>query len=167
MMSPCLVDRFCTPPRGVARTVESAASHHDGEKNSGCQQSSQHSPQLVRPAHDALGALVDLAGQVVGIPTLAATDQQFGGGATPGIGFAISSNTATLIARQLAGNGKVTSSGRAALGVQVSTVDNGNGAPARAGARIDGGQQRPAPGSTERQQETGNRVLALPSAVPA
>ena len=34
------------------------------------------------------GALVNLSGQVVGIPTLAATDQQLGG-AAPGIGFAI------------------------------------------------------------------------------
>ncbi len=79
------------------------------------------------------GALVDLAGQVVGIPTLAATDQQLGGGAAPGIGFAISSDTAKLIARQLAKNGRVTNSGRAALGVQVSTVENDNGSPAGAG----------------------------------
>jgi putative serine protease PepD len=79
------------------------------------------------------GALVDLAGQVVGIPTLAATDQQLGGGAAPGIGFAISSNTATLIARQLAKNGRVTNSGRAALGVEVRTVESNNGAPAGAG----------------------------------
>ena len=78
------------------------------------------------------GALVDLAGQVVGIPTLAATDQQLGG-AAPGIGFAISSNTAKLIARQLAKNGRVTNSGRAALGVEVSTVENQNGSPAGAG----------------------------------
>ena len=32
------------------------------------------------------GALADLADQVVGIPTLAATDQQLGGGAAPGSG---------------------------------------------------------------------------------
>ena len=78
------------------------------------------------------GALVDLAGQVVGIPTLAATDQQLGG-AAPGIGFAISSNTATLIARQLAKNGRVTNSGRAALGVEVRTVESNNGSPVGAG----------------------------------
>ena len=74
------------------------------------------------------GALVDLAGQVVGIPTLAATDQQLGG-AAPGIGFAISSDTARLIAAQLARSGKVTSSGRAALGVEVSTVVGADGTP--------------------------------------
>ncbi|HEX5293283.1 MAG TPA: trypsin-like peptidase domain-containing protein [Streptosporangiaceae bacterium] len=78
------------------------------------------------------GALVDLAGQVTGIPTLAATDQQLGGSA-PGIGFAISSNTVTLIARQLVATGHVTNSGRAALGVGVSTVAGSDGAPEGAG----------------------------------
>lgn len=70
------------------------------------------------------GALVDLAGQVVGIPTLAATDPQLGGSA-PGIGFAISSNRALAIADQLIATGHVTNSGRAYLGVQI--VDTGNG----------------------------------------
>ena len=78
------------------------------------------------------GALVDLAGQVAGIPTLAATDQQLGG-AAPGIGFAISSNTVTLIAKQLVATGHVTNSGRAALGVGVSTVAGSDGAPAGVG----------------------------------
>jgi S1-C subfamily serine protease len=78
------------------------------------------------------GALVDLAGQVTGIPTLAATDRQLGGSA-PGIGFAISSNTVTLIARQLVATGHVTNSGRAALGVGVSTVAGSDGAPAGVG----------------------------------
>jgi S1-C subfamily serine protease len=75
------------------------------------------------------GALVDLAGQVVGIPTLAATDQQLGGAAT-GIGFAISANTAKLIASQLVKTGKVANTGRAALGIQASTVTNNDGHPA-------------------------------------
>jgi S1-C subfamily serine protease len=66
------------------------------------------------------GALVDLAGHVVGIPTLAATDAQLGG-AAPGIGFAISGNVVTDIADQLIAHGKVTDSHRAYLG--VTTVD--------------------------------------------
>ena len=78
------------------------------------------------------GALVNLAGQVVGIPTLAATDQQEGGAAA-GIGFAISSNTVKLIASQLVRTGKVTNTGRAALGVEVVTVSGSNGQPAGAG----------------------------------
>ena len=73
------------------------------------------------------GALIDLNEQVVGIPTLAATDPQLGGGAAPGIGFAIPSTTVTLIAKQLIANGSVTNSGRAALGAQVGNT-GGSGA---------------------------------------
>jgi PDZ domain len=79
------------------------------------------------------GALVDLAGQVMGIPTLAAVDQQLGGSAAPGIGFVISSNMVTNIARQLIATGHVTSSGRAALGVEVATATGANGAAAGVG----------------------------------
>jgi putative serine protease PepD len=68
------------------------------------------------------GALVDLQGQVVGIPTLAATDPQLGGSA-PGIGFAISSNRAKVIADQLIASGKVTNSGRSYLGVTLSDAN--------------------------------------------
>jgi S1-C subfamily serine protease len=68
------------------------------------------------------GALVDLDGRVVGIPTLAAVDQQLGGGAAPGIGFAIPSNTARDIASQLVKSGRVTNSHRAFLGVSIVAV---------------------------------------------
>ena len=78
------------------------------------------------------GALVGIDGRVVGIPTLAAVNQQ-AGGAAPGIGFAISSNTATNIAKQLVATGHVTNSHRAALGVQVTTVVGPDGTPAGAG----------------------------------
>jgi putative serine protease PepD len=47
------------------------------------------------------GALVDLAGQVVGIPTLAALDPEMGGSEAAGIGFAIPSVTVTRVATQL------------------------------------------------------------------
>ncbi|MDR8414207.1 trypsin-like peptidase domain-containing protein [Nonomuraea sp. 3-1Str] len=73
------------------------------------------------------GALVDLSGQVIGIPTLAATDPNLGGGAAPGIGFAIPSNTATDIAAQIVRDGKVTNTHRAALGIRGSTVVGDNG----------------------------------------
>jgi putative serine protease PepD len=73
------------------------------------------------------GALINLNEQVVGIPTLAATDPQLGGGAAPGIGFAIPSNTVTLIAKQLVASGSVSNSGRAALGAQVANT-GGSGA---------------------------------------
>jgi S1-C subfamily serine protease len=74
------------------------------------------------------GALVDLVGQVVGIPTLAAVDSQQGG-AAPGIGFAIPSNDVRRIADQLIASGTVSSSGRAALGVQATTVTDRSGQP--------------------------------------
>ena len=78
------------------------------------------------------GALVDLDGKVVGIPTLAAQDQQMGG-AAPGIGFAIPSNTVKDIANQLVQHGKVVTSHRAALGVSVVTVIGPDGQPAGVG----------------------------------
>jgi putative serine protease PepD len=71
------------------------------------------------------GALVDLAGTVVGIPTLAALDPQLGGAQAPGIGFAIPSNTVRTIADQLIATGHVERSGRAYLGVRVATIAGG------------------------------------------
>ncbi|WP_370146734.1 S1C family serine protease [Kitasatospora sp. GAS206B] len=65
------------------------------------------------------GALVNLSSQVIGINTLAAVDPELNGSAASGIGFAIPSATITNIADQLIASGKVTNSGRAALGVVV------------------------------------------------
>jgi len=79
------------------------------------------------------GALVDLAGDVVGIPTLAAIDPQTGGGAAPGIGFAISSNIVRDIAGQLVKNRKVLHSHRAVLDITATTVTDAHGKPAGAG----------------------------------
>ena len=78
------------------------------------------------------GALVNLSGQVIGIPTLAAADPQLGGAAA-GIGFAIPSDTVTSIAWQLIATGKVSSSGRASLGIAAQTVADANGQPAGVG----------------------------------
>jgi putative serine protease PepD len=50
------------------------------------------------------GALVDLSGQVIGIPTLAAVDPEMGAEA-PGIGFAIASNTVRQVADELLHSG--------------------------------------------------------------
>jgi S1-C subfamily serine protease len=52
------------------------------------------------------GALIDLQGQVVGIPTLVAASPQTGSAAA-GIGFAIPSNTVTDIASQIIRHGRV------------------------------------------------------------
>jgi S1-C subfamily serine protease len=78
------------------------------------------------------GALVNTAGEVIGIPTLAAASPASGAQAQ-GIGFAIPSNLARDIAQQLIESGHVTNSHRAALGVQVATVNGADGAPAGAG----------------------------------
>ncbi len=75
------------------------------------------------------GALVGLNGEVIGIPTLAATDPSLNGSAAPGIGFAIPSHTVTTVADQIIKTGKVTNSGRAALGVTVRTVLGGSYKP--------------------------------------
>ena len=52
--------------------------------------------------HGNCGALVDLSGRVIGIPTLAALDPQMGASQAPGIGFAIDSNTVSRVAGALA-----------------------------------------------------------------
>jgi putative serine protease PepD len=72
------------------------------------------------------GALVTLNDEVIGIPTLAARLPNEGG-AAPGIGFAIPSNTVTDIAGQLIKYGKVTSSGRASLDISAQTAASAQG----------------------------------------
>jgi S1-C subfamily serine protease len=76
------------------------------------------------------GALVNLDGQVVGVPTLAAVDPNLGSGAAPGIGFAIPSSMVKTIAGQIVKDGKVTDSGRAALNITGRTVVNDDYQPA-------------------------------------
>jgi len=79
------------------------------------------------------GALVNLSGEVIGIPTLVAADPQTGGGTAQGLGFAIPSNTAKDIAQQIITKGEVTNPRRAALGVRVQTVVGRGGMPAGVG----------------------------------
>ncbi|MFJ4669913.1 S1C family serine protease [Kitasatospora purpeofusca] len=87
------------------------------------------------------GALVNLDSQVIGINTLAATEPDSSGAAAPGIGFAIPASTVTSIAGQLIKDGKVTNSGRAALGITARTYFDQNFRPAGAVvvAVVDGG----------------------------
>jgi S1-C subfamily serine protease len=68
------------------------------------------------------GALVDLQGNLVGIPTLTAIDPEFNTPAN-GVGFAIPSNRVAFIVPQIIANGSVTHTGRAYLGVRVADVD--------------------------------------------
>ncbi|MFK0115841.1 S1C family serine protease [Streptomyces sp. NPDC090994] len=103
------------------------------------------------------GALVDLDGQVIGIPTLAATDPNLGGGAAPGIGFAIPASMVKTVAGQIVRDGKVTDSGRAALGITGRTVvDSGYRAAGVAVVEVRDG------GAAERAGlESGDVVTAL------
>jgi S1-C subfamily serine protease len=72
---------------------------------------------------------------VIGIPTLAASDPTMGG-AAPGIGFAIPSNTALDIAAQIIEHGKVINSHRAALGIKGNTIIGADGQPTGVGVGI-------------------------------
>ncbi|MEU1077702.1 MULTISPECIES: trypsin-like peptidase domain-containing protein [unclassified Streptomyces] len=76
------------------------------------------------------GALVNLDSEIIGIPTLAATDPDMGGSAAPGIGFAIPVSMVRTVADQIIKSGKVTDSGRAALGVTGRTVVDSGYRPA-------------------------------------
>ncbi|MFE2098905.1 MULTISPECIES: S1C family serine protease [unclassified Streptomyces] len=78
------------------------------------------------------GALVNLDGEIIGIPTLAATDPNLSGGAAPGIGFAIPASMVRTVADQIIRSGKVVDSGRAALGVSARTVLDDSYQPAGA-----------------------------------
>ena len=79
----------------------------EGQDSSAVLISAIQTSAAINPGNSG-GALVNLAGQVIGIPTLAAADPQIGGAAA-GIGFAIPSDTVTSIAAQLIATGKVTS----------------------------------------------------------
>jgi S1-C subfamily serine protease len=68
------------------------------------------------------GALIDLSGNLIGVPTLGALDPEFGNAPANGVGFAIPANQAKLIADQIIATGKVTNTGRAFLGVSTQDV---------------------------------------------
>jgi putative serine protease PepD len=84
----------------------------------------------INPGHSG-GALVNTAGQVIGIPTAAASGPQ--GGQAQGIGFAIPANLARDIAGQLITSGHVTSTHRAAIGAQIANLTRAGGTTAGPG----------------------------------
>lgn len=118
-------------PLGLASSVtEGIVSYNGrsvGEGNGVVLPQAIQTSAAINPGNSG-GALVNLDGQVVGIPTLAALDPQEGGAAA-GIGFAIPSNTVKLIASQLIATGHVTNSGRAALGISGSDAIDAFGKP--------------------------------------
>jgi putative serine protease PepD len=82
--------------QGIVSSLNRSVSEGDGVNLSDVVQTSAE----INPGNSG-GALVDLSGQVIGIPTLAAVDPEFGGAQAPGIGFAIQSNTVERVATRL------------------------------------------------------------------
>jgi S1-C subfamily serine protease len=117
----------------VTQGIVSSLGRTVGEGNGVALPSVVQTSAPINPGNSG-GALVDLRSQVIGIPTLAAIDPEFGTTPAAGIGFAIPSNTVKRIADQLINTGKVTNSGRAYLGVMVAT-------PLTGGVVVTGVQQ--------------------------
>lgn len=67
------------------------------------------------------GALVNLSGQLIGVPTLGAVDPNSGGSAN-GIGFAIPSDRVKYVMEQLIANGRLVNTGQGFLGVKGEDV---------------------------------------------
>jgi S1-C subfamily serine protease len=67
------------------------------------------------------GALLDLQGQLIGIPTLGAINAETGS-AADGIGYAIPANRVTYVVNQLIHYGKLANSGQGFLGIQGEDV---------------------------------------------
>src|SRR4051794_24980189 len=118
----------------VTQGIVSALGRTVSEENGAALPNTIQTSASINPGNSG-GALVNLQGQVVGMPTLAAADPQLGSTAA-GIGFAIPSNRIRDIAGQIVEHGKVLDSHRAYLGVQLA--DTG-GAGALVGALVRGG----------------------------
>ena len=103
--------------------VVSALGRDEPEGNGTTLQNAIQTSAAINPGNSG-GALVNLNGQVIGIPTLAATDPQLGGAAA-GIGFAIPSNDVKNYADQIIAHGKVVNTGRAFLGIEPGDTGNG------------------------------------------
>ena len=84
---------------GIVSAVRRSLSEANGVTLSSVIQTSA----AINPGNSG-GALVDLSGQVIGIPTLAAVDPEMGAEA-PGIGFAIDSNTVRRVADKIVRSG--------------------------------------------------------------
>jgi putative serine protease PepD len=103
--------------------IVSALGRDQAEGNGYTIQNAIQTSAAINPGNSG-GALVDIDGRVIGIPTLAATDQQLGGAAV-GIGFALPSNDVVNYAKQIIANGKVVNSNRAYLGIEIGDTGNG------------------------------------------
>ncbi|MGW7367824.1 S1C family serine protease [Streptomyces sp. NPDC054841] len=103
---------------GVGRTVSES---EQGDGTGATIGNMVQTSAAINPGNSG-GALVNLDSEVIGIPTLAATDPALGGGAAPGIGFAIPASLVRTVADQIIEHGRVTDSGRSALDITGRTV---------------------------------------------
>jgi S1-C subfamily serine protease len=112
-------------PLGITQTVTngivSALGRTVSEGNGASIPNTIQTDAPINPGNSG-GALVDMQGNLVGIPTLSAVDPEFNTPAN-GVGFAIPSNRVNLVVPQLISNGKVVHTGRAALNIEVGNVD--------------------------------------------
>ncbi len=112
------------------------------------------------------GALVNLQGQLIGIPTLGESSQQTGSSTTT-IGFAIPSNEVKTVAQQLIQNGHVTSTGQGFLGIQGEDVTPAlaaaNGLSVQSGVLVAGFANDTAGQSPAAQAglQTGDVIIAV------
>jgi S1-C subfamily serine protease len=105
----------------VTQGIVSSAGRTVSEGNGVVLPSAIQTSAEINPGNSG-GALVNIEGAVIGIPTLAAIDPQLGEAQAPGIGFAIPSNTAKNFATKLIATGTVARTGRAYLGVVITTI---------------------------------------------
>ena len=112
-------------PLGITQTVTngiiSALGRNVNEQNGAVIPNAIQTDAPINPGNSG-GALVDMQGNLIGIPTLSAIDPQFNTPAN-GVGFAIPSNRVQSITSQIIQTGTVSHTGRAALGVRVESVD--------------------------------------------
>jgi putative serine protease PepD len=122
--------------------VVSALGRDEPEGNGVTLRNAIQTSAAINPGNSG-GALVNITGQVIGIPTLAANDPQLGGAAA-GIGFAIPANDVRDYASQIIQHGKVIDTHRAYLGVNIGQTNVGvyvggitsGGPAAKAGLKV-------------------------------
>lgn len=112
------------------------------------------------------GALVNLQGQLIGIPTLSATNPETGSSANS-IGYAIPSNRVAYVVKQLIAHGGLTSSGQGFIGIQAQDVTaqvaTANGLSVQSGVLV-AGFTNDAAGQSPAQQaglQTGDVITAI------
>jgi putative serine protease PepD len=103
--------------------VVSALGRDEPEGNGITLRNSIQTSAAINPGNSG-GALVNISGEVIGIPTLAANDPQLGGAAA-GIGFAIPGNDVRDYASQIIAHGRVIDTHRAYLGVRIGQTNAG------------------------------------------